>query len=289
MKLESDGVWTITKNHLQILDAAEALSSTHEYIPIDTLKGRARARASFHDLALDLVRLKFLTYKDKMYKLSISGLDCLAINTLRRRGLRAMGSNIGIGKESDIYHGEYRGRPVAIKIHRLGRTSFRKVEERGLKDDSSWFALNKESCRRECDFLALLAGPDVPELIDHSRHVIVMELLDYDTLYRVKVDNPDVISTKMMAFVRKMWDIGYVHGDFNEFNVMVRGDDIKVLDFPQCIPVTDPKATAYLKRDIECVHKYFWKKNFYVCDDSIMKDVLKKNGIAIDVKKNEIE
>lgn len=288
MKLIADGVWSISKNHLKILEAAERLSNSHDYIPPSILKNKSNIKANFHEHMIDLVKLKFITFKDTLYKLSISGLDCLAINALRKRGLGAMGSNIGIGKESDIYFGEYKDKKVAIKIHRLGRSCFQKIGERELKNDSNWFSLNKESCRNEVKFMEKFQELDIPKLIDHDRHAIVMDLMDYDTLYRVKVDNPDVISAKMLSFIRKMWDLGYVHGDFNEFNVMVKGDDIKVIDFPQCIPINDPKAAFYLKRDIECVHKFFWKKHFYVCDDSCLKDACERMDIRIDIDKKRV-
>lgn len=285
MKLESDGVWTVTPGHLKILEAAEKLSGSHDYVPASMLRNKASVSGNFHELILDLVSLKFITYKDKMYKLSISGLDCLAINALRRHGLQVMGSNIGIGKESDIYYGRYKGRRAAIKIHRLGRTSFKKVAERRLGEETGWFSMNKENCRREAEFLRLFSGLCVPRLLDRDRHALVMELLDFDPLYKVRVEDPEAVAAKMMSFIRQMWDMGFVHGDFNEFNVMVCDSDIVVLDFPQCIPACDPRAADYLRRDIECVHRFFWKKHFHICDHSILQDAMDSLGIQIDVER----
>ena len=52
---------------------------------------------------------------------------------------------------------------------------------------------------------------------------------------------------------------GLIHGDFNEFNLMVNDDGTKVtvIDFPQCISVKHPNASNYFQRDAECVFKYF--------------------------------
>lgn len=279
MRLDSDSVWNISFEQLDILKAAERLSNNHVYIPISLLRSRSKPTNRFNELARELTERKFLTYKDKMYKLSISGQDCLAINALRLRGLQAMGSPIGIGKESDIFYGEYKGAKVAIKVHRLGRTSFRRVEERNLKDTKSWFAMNCESCKREAELLHKFCLLDVPQLLDVERHMLVMKLLNYAPLYQMKVENPAIISTKIFEFIKKLWDCGYVHGDLNEFNIMVRKDRIKVLDFPQCVAKTDPKALAYLKRDIECVHNFFMRKNRFVCDDSILLPVINEAGI----------
>ena len=54
---------------------------------------------------------------------------------------------------------------------------------------------------------------------------------------------------------------GLIHGDFNEFNLMVNDDGTKVtvIDFPQCISVKHPNASNYFQRDAECVFKYFDK------------------------------
>lgn len=278
MRLDTDGVWSVSRDHLRILRMVEQLTDTRDYIPIDTLRShsgsRPGSRGAFDSLALDLARMKFLTYRDGAYKLSLSGHDCLAINALRGRGLDAMGAPIGIGKESDIYNGVYRGHRVAIKVHRLGRTSYQRVHERRLASTDNWFARNRENCEREAHFLQSLAGMEVPRLYDRERHMLVMELSEWRPLYQVTVDRPQAVSGKMLGFIRRLWERGYVHGDFNEFNVLVGGtDDILVIDFPQCIAATDPRAVDYLRRDLECVRKYFKKKNFYECDMTSFSDI----------------
>ena len=62
------------------------------------------------------------------------GYDFLAIKAMLNRGsLTALGRKIGIGKESDIYLAcNEEGTQMALKIHRLGRTSFTNV--RNLRD-----------------------------------------------------------------------------------------------------------------------------------------------------------
>lgn len=290
MKLLMDGVWSVTKDHIKTLEAAETFIRTHIYVPERMIRNKSCIKANFSEYLRDLVKLKFMQNCGSTFKLSLSGFDCLAIQSLRRLGLEAMGSNIGIGKESDIYNGTFRGNDAAIKVYRLGRHSFIKVDDRNLKNEDNWFLANKESARNEAEFLKLFAGPHVPVYYACSRHMIVMELLgSYDTLFKLTVENPGVISRKMFEFLKTMWDMGYAHGDFNEFNVMVSGDDIKVIDFPQCVSIADPKSCSYLKRDIECVHKYFWKKNFFVCDDSMFKDIFEKNDIKIEVERHGFE
>lgn len=274
MKLEFAGVWGISKNHLKILETIEKMTNTREYIPVSSVKRRVGIKANFYELAYDLVNLKFLTYLDNKYKLSISGHDCLAINFLRMEGLRAMGTNIGIGKESDIYLGDFNGVGAAIKIFRLGRTSFRNVSDRDLKNDENWLSLNRECCKRELKFLNMFKDMEVPRVLAYNRHALVMKIYDYEMLYRIKIANCEIISQKIFKFIYNLWIRGYVHGDLNEFNIMVKDDDILVLDFPQCISISDKRAPEYLKRDVECIRRYFLKKNFYKCDTSLIDPIL---------------
>ncbi|KAM0671389.1 RIO protein kinase [Ordospora colligata] len=288
MKLVTDGVWTISKTHLRILKTAEECMKSHSAaISFEMLKNRSRIQGSFMEHAVDLCKLKFLTYIDQGYKLSCSGMDCLAINALRSRGLEIMGEKIGIGKESDIYIGVYAGRSVALKFHRLGRTSFRSVRNaRGyVKDKVNWLMMSKVSCDREVAYLEMFKDMCVPLVLDHDRHVIVQELLDYQPLYKTRVDNPEHICKLMLEFIRDLWNRGYVHGDFNEFNIMV-SDDIKVIDFPQCIKNTDSRALPYLKRDFECVLQYFKKKSNYVPEDSNYEEFLKELSIDAHIDNN---
>jgi RIO kinase 2 len=261
-------------------------------ISFEMLKSRSRIQGCFMEYAVDLCKLKFLTYIDQGYKLSCSGLDCLAINTLRSRGLEIMGDKIGIGKESDIYIGVYDGRSVALKFHRLGRTSFRSVRKaRGyVKERVNWLMMSKVSCDREVAYLEMFKDMCVPLVLDHDRHVIVQELLEYQPLYRTRVENAEHICRLMLEFIRNLWSRGYVHGDFNEFNIMVN-NDIKVIDFPQCIKNTDSRALVYLKRDFKCVLQYFKRKYNYVPEDASYEEFLRELSINtnIDSSSGEVD
>lgn len=284
-----DGVWSVTKDHIRILEAAESFIRTHNYVPERMIRNKSHVKVNFSEYLRDLVKLQFIQCHSETFKLTPSGYDCLAIFALRKNGLEEMGAQIGIGKESDVYIGRFKGEEVAIKIHRLGRSSFNKVEERGLKNDD-WMLANRESAYHEATCLQHFAAAAVPRFYGYNRHIVVMELLaDYETLHRTTVDDPEMVSQGMLKFLRQIWDIGYAHGDFNEFNVMVRNGEIKAIDFPQCVEKSNPLALVYLKRDIECVQRYFWKKNRFICDDFIFNDVIKENNIEIEVQRNGFE
>ncbi|CAD27096.1 similarity to HYPOTHETICAL PROTEIN YNU7_yeast [Encephalitozoon cuniculi GB-M1] len=268
MKLVTDGVWSLSRMHLRILRTAEECMRSHAIVPFDVLKSRSRIKGNFMEHAIDLCKLKFLSYVENGYKLTYSGHDCLAINTLRQRGLEAMGEKVGVGKESDIYLGVYGGRESILKFHRLGRISFRNVRRnrRYGGEGTDWLELSRISCQREVMYLEKFKDMDVPAVFDHDRHVVVQEFLDYLPLYKTRVSNVRTICYLMIGFIKDLWKRGYVHGDFNEFNVLVK-DDIKVIDFPQCIQSSDERAVYYLRRDLECVLAYFRKKYGYEPED----------------------
>ncbi|KAF7684314.1 Serine/threonine-protein kinase RIO2 [Astathelohania contejeani] len=271
MKLLSDAVWTISKEHLKILKKIESLLKTHELVPLDKLK-KSICGFAINEYLKDLVKNKFLHYENTIYtgyKLTISGNDCLAITGLRKQGLEVMGSNIGIGKESDIYFGVFQGNTVVIKLHRLGRTSFRDVKNKRdyyKVKNNSWIEMSKTSARREYEFLNLFKGLNVPKVYAYNRHAVVMEYLEnYIPLHKCLEFDKEAVYNNMVNFVKKLRDLGYVHGDFNEFNVMVNCDgEIVVIDFPQCMKLGNDQAEEYLKRDFECIENYF-KQKFNYC------------------------
>lgn len=75
-----------------------------------------------------LLAYEFTKYEG--YRLTNNGYDFLALRTFISRGhIVGLGPQIGIGKESDIFLAVTAdGDEVAIKFHRLGRTSFRAVK-----------------------------------------------------------------------------------------------------------------------------------------------------------------
>jgi RIO kinase 2 len=64
--------------------------------------------------------------------LTTLGYDFLAIRALTARGsIASVGRQIGVGKESDVFEvADDEGRVMALKLHRLGRTSFRAVKSK---------------------------------------------------------------------------------------------------------------------------------------------------------------
>ena len=66
------------------------------------------------------------------YRLTNAGYDYLALKSLASRDvIHSFGNQIGTGKESNIYIvANQEEKQLCLKLHRLGRTCFRKVRKR---------------------------------------------------------------------------------------------------------------------------------------------------------------
>ncbi|MEM3088662.1 MAG: serine/threonine protein kinase, partial [Candidatus Bathyarchaeia archaeon] len=119
---------------IRILTAIELGMAGHRYVPegeVFRLSELTEDAAIFHLKKLHaygLIRRWVGPYVG--YVLNMSGYDCLAINALVKAGfLQAFGKSLGVGKEADVYDAlSPTGEHVAVKFHRLGRSSFRQTK-----------------------------------------------------------------------------------------------------------------------------------------------------------------
>lgn len=181
---------------------------------------------------------------------------------------------------------------VAMKVHRLGRTSFRAVKSkrdylRPRQSAGSWMYLSRLAAVREFAFLSALysRGFPVPVPIAASRHIVVMELVAGTPLHQVRDFDGGVAAaaTAGRALVRFCADLaaaGLVHCDLNEHNVMVGPDGgdggapaaITVIDFPQVVSVGHRCAREWWERDVGGVRTFFGAR-FGVPPDELLPEV----------------
>lgn len=66
-------------------------------------------------------------------------------------------------------------------------------------------------------------GFPVPTPIAQNRHVVLMEFIPNATpLYQVKeLLNPKAVYEEIVSILRRILEQGLVHGDFNEFNLLI--------------------------------------------------------------------
>ena len=177
---------------------------------------------------------------------------------------------------------------ACIKFARLGRTSFRAVKSKRdyVKSQThyNWLYLSRLSSQNEYKNMKGLYshGFSVPRPYGYNRHAIIMEYVPSYPLNKVEeIKDKNIVYHKMMDFIYKLGTNGLIHGDFNEFNILLninKPDEIVVIDFPQMISIHHPEAENYFKRDVQCVKNYFLKKFNLTFDEDLKFSDIKQIG-----------
>ncbi|KAI0857631.1 Rio2, N-terminal-domain-containing protein [Xylaria cubensis] len=246
MKLDSKAMRHLTAEDWRVLTAVEIGSKNHEVVPtpliesISKLRGGAgRVRHSISALAKVglIARLKEARYDG--YRLTYGGLDYLALHTYAsQKVVYSVGNQIGVGKESDILVvADEAGTQRILKIHRLGRISFRTVKANRdylrRRQGGSWMYLSRLAAEREYAFMRVLKeeGFFVPDPLSQSRHTILMSLIDAFPLRQIaSVPDPAALYAELIALILRLARHGLIHGDFNEFNILIKEEEESISD-----------------------------------------------------------
>jgi len=85
--------------------------------------------------------------------------------------------------------------------------------------------LSQLAAKKEYAFMSVLRreGFPVPEPVAQSRHTIVMEFIDSFPLRQIEqVADPAALYSDLMDLILRLARVGLIHGDFNEFNLLIR-------------------------------------------------------------------
>ncbi|KAI8723607.1 Non-specific serine/threonine protein kinase [Fusarium sp. LHS14.1] len=293
MKLDTRAMRHLASEDWRVLTAVEMGSKNHELVPtpliekISRLRGGAsgvhRSISALAKVGL-IARVKEAKYDG--YRLTYGGLDYLALHThAKRKDVYSVGNRIGVGKESDIMVvADETGTQRVLKIHRLGRISFRTVKSNRdyLKNrqSGSWMYLSRLAAMKEFAFMKALReeGFPVPEPIAQSRHTIVMSLIDAFPLRQISdVPDPASLYADLIGLILRLAKHGLIHGDFNEFNILVKEERTKsedgqevvklepiIIDFPQMVSMEHQNAEMYFDRDVNCIKRFFERRFHFV-------------------------
>ena len=264
----------IEPEEFRVLQAIELGMANYSFVPIEEV-----IKYSGLDPSEVEFRLKELDRKDLIYRqpdpypgyiLNYTGYDCLALNALAKADiLNSLGKSLGVGKEADIYDGiTDEGERVAVKFHRLGRTSFRETRrKRGYvarRGHVTWHYQSRLAAETEYKFMrsALEAGVSVPEPLHQNRHIVVMGYIDgYNLVDVASLDDPEGFLDDILLNVKKTYGAGVIHADLSEFNIIVqRNGEVLLIDWPQAVTTDYPDAGRLITRDVGNVLRYFERK-----------------------------
>ena len=300
VNLDAKHLRFMSTEEFRVLTAVEMGMKNHEIVPaplVESLSGLRRGGT--HKMLRTLTKVKLVAHQSIPYegfRLTAKGYDYLALKALARRGVvSALGIQIGVGKESDIFtimHTD--GREVCLKLHRLGRTCFRTVKNNRdyIRQDqhASWIYLSRLSALKEYAFMKALHthGFPTPEPIDVNRHCVIMSLARGYQLNSIQeLRHPGKVFDQLMQIIVRLAEHGLIHCDFNEFNLLVDDDEmVTVIDFPQMVSTSHVNAQWYFDRDVNCVATFF-KRRFGFCAaalPSLVDDVSGAATVNLDVE-----
>ncbi|KAI0171812.1 RIO1-domain-containing protein [Hypoxylon sp. FL1284] len=316
MKLDTKAMRHLAAEDWRVLTAVEIGSKNHEIVPTPLIEsiaklrgGGNRVRKSISALAKTGLVAKVREARYDGYRLTYGGLDYLALHAHASRGaVYSVGDRIGVGKESDVVVvADDKGRRRVLKIHRLGRVSFRSVRANRdylrRRQGGSWMYLSRLAAEREFAFMRALRdeGFPVPEPLSQSRHTVLMELVDAFPLRQISaVPDPAALYAELVAMILRLARHGLIHGDFNEFNILIKEEKKKrtgedgeeggkpalekgkevveeeaaeeeeltitpvLIDFPQMVSMDHQNAEMYFDRDVNCVKRFFERRFHFV-------------------------
>ncbi|XP_054630659.1 serine/threonine-protein kinase RIO2 [Dunckerocampus dactyliophorus] len=289
----------LSRDDFRVLTAVEMGMKNHEIVPVSLLSSIASLKhGGCNKILRELVKHKLVVYERTRtvqgYKLNYGGYDYLALKTLSSRDVIAsVGNQMGVGKESDIYIvASPDGEQYALKLHRLGRTSFRNLKNKRdyhkHRKNMSWLYLSRLSAMKEFAYMKALydRGFPVPKPVDYNRHAVVMELINGYPLCQVhELQDPSALYSEFMELIVKLANHGLIHGDFNEFNLMLDDQDhITMIDFPQMVSTSHPNAEWYFDRDVKCIREFFAKRFHYESElFPTFKDIRRSYSLDIEV------
>ena len=121
----------------------------------------------------------------------------------------------------------------------------------------------------------------------------MMELIDAFPLRQIQeVPDPAGLYAELIGIVLRLASFGLIHGDFNEFNILIREDETPavgdpsdtekeipdskpditltpvIIDFPQMVSIDHTNAEMYFDRDINCIKRFFERRFNFLSDEA---------------------
>ncbi|KAG9593169.1 RIO1-domain-containing protein, partial [Aureobasidium melanogenum] len=110
------------------------------------------------------------------------------------------------------------------------------------------------------------------------------------------VSDPLTLYGDLMDLIVRLAKVGLIHGDFNEFNLLIKEDPVTkkstpiLIDFPQMLSTTHENAKWYFDRDVNCIKRFFSRQFKFTSDEpgpffeDAIKDADKNKRLDIEVE-----
>lgn len=285
----ADAFLRLDRKEIALLKAIERGMRHSEWVPIEDVIAIARLSPKAVSGGLSRLVDKKLASRTtepyEGYQIGFVAFDLVALSDLVDRDVvLSLGDLLGVGKESVVFEALGRGAPgpdepeaslegggsalvpLAVKFHRQGMTSFKHVRRaRGHLTDlprCAWIHAARLGAAREWKTLkALHPEVRVPRPVALSHHAVVMEHAGGTELYRVELEEPELFLELILKEVATAWRKGFVHADLSAYNVLVGEEgEVVIIDWPQAVSRTDPRARELLERDVKNLVDHFARR-----------------------------
>ncbi|MHB1435044.1 MAG: serine protein kinase RIO [Thermoplasmata archaeon] len=224
-----------------------------------------RRRERFEDRRKERGDRKLLDdFFDHSTLLTISGL-------INSGAFQQLDFPVATGKEGGVFRASSEGGFRAVKVYRIGNSSYRRLPPYALDELRRETSLHNFTglmvawTRREHTLLGRLteAGVRVPRPFAHRRNVLVMEYIgDPDgpapRLTDTHLDDPAGAWAAVRAQIRTLTHTArLVHGDLSPYNTLWFEGGPVVIDVAQAISIDHPAAYPLLVRDLTNFAAFF--------------------------------
>ena len=203
----------------------------------------------------------------------------MALYDLMRRGyISRLYGVVSAGKEARVYWGKNRrGEDVAVKIYLTATAEFKKGIRKYIEGDPRFEGLlfrdtrklMEAWARKEYRNLVRLyrAGVRVPRPITVHRNIIVMEFIGEEgrrapllkeVASELGEEELERIFKILVEYVWKAYcEARLVHADLSEYNVMIYGNEVILIDVSQAVDLAHALAEEFLARDLRNLVRFF--------------------------------
>ena len=202
---------------------------------------------------------------------------------------------ISTGKEAHVFLAtDISGNPRAVKIFKKETTDFKRMQEyivddrrfKGIKKDrrNLVYAWSKKEYKNL--LIANKARLPVPLVLGFKENIIVMEFIGEkeDAAPRLKETKPTNEQLKnykeqVIEFIAKLYLAGLIHADLSEYNILVKQNNLYVIDFGQAVLLNHPHAKDFFERDVTNIACYFSKQGLETSFEELYSEIKNKKNL----------
>jgi RIO kinase 2 len=249
---------------LRALEKCTLGKATTSAESIAKVSGQPKDRVDFG--LNELNKRKLVGTSGRTFEIYIPAVDLLALKFYADKDYaNALGKLIAKGKESDVYEVlSGRGELYALKLFRLGRTSFRDVTRKrhaSSRQFNTWLDINYQAAHREFNALQRLVDvtKNVPVAVATNRHTVLLkELPGVRLTNRPELVDGRKVLREIIGTVKDAYQkAGMINGDLSEYNILTDGAAVWLIDWPQWAGKDHPNAKEILRHDIGSVQRFF--------------------------------